>query len=348
MRESFEQNIREYTETINDSLLDLSKEGKKVSEVHKVQTVEYGAYNAGTSIEAEQEIYKIQKAKIEQLKKFKRFLQATRSGGSGFVHPEIRKDVPIISFREGSGFVVTDQTGVSQSITLGEIMTDYEWGLEYTFDSSVNIHDIRKYYFSKLKAGLSDKLDEQIIISELAYEDGDDLKKVAYRSIQDTETDTEKQGVIAERMVKSFLKRLSIDTDADFEILDASVYQDVEQKIDFIIHRKSKPHERGVHVTESSRVDVGIQFTTAFSKTDKKERQIRRSKRNLEEVDDLVLVAIPAYDASVLYRKWKEHKTSGGPHKRWGKTIQETIFRGVMDKVLTKEEIDRFCQNHLK
>lgn len=145
--------------------------------------------------------------------------------------------------------------------------------------------------------------------------------------------------------MKGFLKKLSIDTDADFEIVDADVYQDVENKIDFIIHRKSRPHVRGANVVESdTKSDIGIQLTTALGKVPEKERQIKRSKKNLKEVDDLVLVVLPAYDASLLYKKWKENKAPGGPEKRWSKSTQERIFRGVMDSIFTQEEIDAFCK----
>lgn len=153
MRESFEENIRNYQDAIQTSFDDLSKEGKEKSNKDKEEALEYGAYNAGTSIEAEREIYRIQKAKIEQLKKFKRFLQTTRGGEQGFIHPELKENkngLPCVSFDEEKGFIVTDN-GAIESITIGEIITDYEWGLEYTFDSSVNVHDIRKYYFSRLK-----------------------------------------------------------------------------------------------------------------------------------------------------------------------------------------------------
>ena len=67
---------------------------------------------------------------------------------------------------------------------------------------------------------------------------------------------SEQQGIIAEKMVKNFLKKLSMDTDADFEIIDADVYQDVEQKVDFIIHRKNKDKNKGAKVQESETVTV--------------------------------------------------------------------------------------------
>lgn len=352
MRESFEQNIENYGETIKGAFKDLSKEAKEKIREEMELALHRGVESAGTSIVAEQKIYNIQKSKIEKLGKFKKFLQSTRGSvaGSqpGFVHAKIEKALPKVSFSEGSGFMTVGLNGSKRPITMGEIMTDYEWGIEYVFDDSVNVHDIRKYYFQRLKADLSDKLDQQIIISELAYEGGDDLKKDAYQKIEEARGhDIEKQGVIAEKMVKNFLKKISIDTDADFEILDADVYQDVEQKVDFIIHRKSHGHVRGANVTESGdRSDIGIQFTTAENKTAQKEGQIRRSKKHLQGIDDLVLVVLPAHNASYLYKKWKENKTSGGPEKMWDKGTQESIFRGVMSKVLAQSEIDDFCRKH--
>lgn len=350
MRHNFEKNLKTYNEAVKESCRDLSKEGKEKSGAVKESLTSATAQESHTDKEAEIEIYTIQKQKLERLNKFKKFLEKTRTKDGGFEHAVMNKEGNIagtVTQKDGEFFVVS-KDGTKQPITISEIMTDGEWGVEYTFDDSVNIHDIRSYYLEALKSDLREKLDAQIIISEINNSWVDTRKKDAYQKIEERlGKENHQEGVVAEKMVKNFLKKLSIDTDADFEIVDADVYQDVEQKIDFIIRRKAVERNRGVGVEESK--DVGIQFTTALGKSEHKERQIEKSKRNLEEdIDDIVLVSLPAYQASALYRVWSQNKKPGGPEKMWGSDVQETLFRGVMDKVLSPEEIDEFCQNNFQ
>lgn len=353
MRPNFEKNLHAYGDNLKKSFKDLSTEGKAVSEAEKKTLVESVASESHTTAEAELEIYAIQKQKLEKLNKFKKFLERTRRDDGGFEHSVMNKEGKpegVVHHKDGEFFLIREN-GQRESIGLSEIMTDGEWGMHYTFDSSVNIHDIRAYYLEVLKSDLREKLDKQIIVSESNNSWVDTMKQQAYQKIGERlGQESIQEGVIAEKMVKNFLKKLSIDTDADFEIIDADVYQDVEQKIDFIIHRKSIQKNRGASILESETLtDIGIQFTTALGKTDQKERQIEKSRKNLVgDIDDIVLVTLPAYQASVLYKSWIQNKKPGGPDKLWGKEVRETIFRGVMERVLTVSEIDEFCQKNFR
>ena len=353
MKFHFEKNLKKYTETINEFGRDFSREGKQLATEKRAEITEDITSRAHTTPEAERQIYDIQKSKLEKLNKFKKFLEKTRTEG-GFTHAvmnsELAKSVPTVSFRDGH-FVTTSVTGKSSEINLTEVMTDGEWGMQYTFDDSVNIHDIRKYYLEQLKADLREKLDTQIIISETSNTRTDTFKQNAYRAIGERmEHGSEQGGVIAEKMVKNFLKKLAIETDADFEIVDADVHQDVEQKIDFIIHRKNTEKVRGARVEESeTRADIGIQFTMNTSKSQHKEKQISNAKKRLgSNIDDIVLVTLPIEQASNLYKKWNQNPSSGGPEKSWDISTQEQIFRGVMDRVLSPEEINEFCERNFK
>lgn len=349
MNSSFEKKITTYNAALKESLKDMSKQGREqAKEVKESLNTEF-AREQFTDTESESKIYDIQKQKLERLNKFKKFLHKTRGENGSFIHPEIDPELPLVKQTESGSYVVTTPLG-SKTITKGELLTDHEWGLEYTFDSSVNIHDVRSYYFARLKSDLREKLDRQIITSEVANQHGDTFKQHAYREIGKTiENGNEQQGVIAEKMVRNFLKKISIDHNADFEIVEANAYQDVEQKVDFIIHRKSNDKLRGAQVTESDHAtDIGIQFTINTAKTDFKEKQIAKAKRRAEQFDDIVLVTLPANDASVLHKKWSFQKTAGGPEKLWNKQVQEAIFRGVMTKVYSDEEIDRWCEEYFR
>lgn len=358
MKFHFEKNLKKYTETIKEFGRDFTRDGKQLAAEKRTEITEDIASRAHTTPEAEQQIYDIQKSKLEKLNKFKKFLEKTRTEG-GFTHAvmnqESAKSVPVVSFYDGQ-FIAVSPDGKRLSVSLPEIMTDNEWGLQYTFDNTVDIHDIRKYYLQQLKGDLREKLDTQIIISETANTRSDMFKQGAYQAIGERmENGSEQGGVIAEKMVKNFLKKLAIETDADFEIVDADVHQDVEQKIDFIIHRKNNERNRGAKIEESDTAaditfqDIGIQFTMNTSKSEHKEKQISNAKKHLgDNIDDIVLVTLPIEQASNLYKKWNQNPVSGGPEKSWDIHTQEQIFRGVMDRVLSPEEINEFCERNFR
>ncbi len=348
MRHDFENKISSYSEAITDSFGNLtSSEGKQAAAAVKKELTQSFAQKTYTNPEAEVAIFDMQKKKLERLKKFKKFLSKTRNGEGGFSHPEIQPGLPVV-FRDDDGRYLVRENDVVRQVTRGELMTDYEWGIEYAFDRSVGIHDIREYYLEQLKADLREKLDQQIITSETNFTRGDSFKQNAYREIgKRIETGSEQQGIIAEKMVKNFLKKLAIDHDADFEIVEANAFQDVEQKVDFIIHRKSADRIRGAKIGESKdSADVGIQFTINASKVDYKEKQIQHTKRHTKEFQDIVLVTLPAHKASDLYKQWSSRKTAGGPDKLWSPQTKQAIFRGVMEKVLAPQEIDDLCNKY--
>lgn len=354
MRESLNNNIKNYSEGINNSFKDMSKEGKARSEELRQALVQTGALEAHTSKEAEEKIYNIQKQKLEKFRKFKRWLESTRvnknyddiAGKNSPVVSMTREGVPTIAYKDGTFKIAT----------MGEIMSDMEWGEEYVFDKSVDIHAIREYHLNQLKKELREKLDDQVIESEISNTYVDTAKQEAYKQIKErngNDSQMEKRGVVAEKMVATFIEQLSVDCeDADFSLLHADAYQDVNNKIDFIIQRKNRFHGAGIEESETedritSRT-VGIQFTTAEGKSIQKEGQITKAKKHSDEVDDIVLVTIPMQEASYLYKKWSEKKQPGGPVRLWNNQTKANVFRAVMQNVLNKEEIDDFCNKHFK
>jgi hypothetical protein len=357
MREQLDKNIKNYTEALNDSFKDMSKEGKQKAEIIKEVAVQEGAFLAHTTKEAELEIYKIQKQKIEKFRKFKQWLEKTRKNSETYDDTENKKDKPVVSLSKEGTVTISYKDGSFKIATMGEVMTDMEWGSEYAFDKSVDIHDIRKYHLMQLKKELRDKLDAQIIESETSNTYVDTAKQTAYKQIKErTGNDSaqmEKTGVVAEKMVSTFLEQLSVDCpDADFSITPADAFQDVDEKIDFIIRRKE--HRHGARIEESeadtgiSGRTIGIQFTTAEGKNAHKEGQLNKAKKHATEVDDIVLVTIPMSEATYLYKKWQEKKDPGGPTKYWNKNTKINVFKAVMQNVLEQDEIEEFCNKYFK
>lgn len=339
MKESFRDDLEVYTDILHES----------ISSRATPELLEQQAETMHTNKEAEAKIFHIQKLKLEKLKKFKRWLEKTR-GSEGFVHPSPEANLPLVQKNENGTYIVN-----GKEVTLGKIFGDLEWGKNYAFDTSVDIHDIRKWHLAKLKHELQSKLDEQIITSALADETEDTWKQEAYEAIGNRKTHPEEhvsRGEIAEKMAIAFLTELTVDDpEADFTIEPADAHRDVQEKIDFIIHRKA--HAHGARVEESETAehievrDIGIQFTTSTNLTEHKEGQIRRAKKQAKDVDDIVLVTIPMREAGALYYKWNEEgQPVGGPSQYWTPGYRAHIFCALMTHVLTPEEIDTFCLKH--
>jgi len=245
-------------------------------------------------------------------------------------------------------FIYEDDNHVKREATFGEIITDMDWGIYYDLDErSVPRAKLKKYLVERAKNKLRDLLDKQITESETQGNISHEWRKDAYRTISREKASGERQkkaGFISETMVKNILKKMNIDTGAPFQIKEADIFQDVEQKIDFIIHRQK--NRRGVRVAENETIeDVGIQFSINPETEGKKRKQVRRAKAELQkgggEVDDIVLVVFPLKIATKLKEKWeKGGRISGGPGKFLSGSMAKKIFINLMANILTKEEID--------
>lgn len=234
----------------------------------------------------------------------------------------------------------------NQVLTEGEILTDGEWEAVYNLDASVPKDLRHKYIVETARRQLRELLDEQIASDKGGSAVVDSGKRKAYLA-REQEPDEMHAGLIAEKLVRNLLKKIAIDYDAGFTIEETNIQQDVEHKIDFIIHRKS--HHRGVGVASSKQIaDIGVQFTMDGSteKAIHKTKQINRVKASLgrdSQVSDIVLVQIPLRNVLETLKEWKKQKKPGGPDKLWDRAKREKIIRGVLDRIMPPKEIDALC-----
>lgn len=254
---------------------------------------------------------------------------------------ERRYDERLVQQENGRFVVRGEGRGPDVAVTKGELMTDMDWGLYYHLDPATVDRNVRKrYLIEDAKQELARLLDAQITTDEVASGYTSDGLRAAYTAR--AESSGLETGFLAERMTKGFLRKLSYDIDgADFEVLEADAFQDVNSKMDFIIHRKK--HQRGVEVQKAEW--VGVQFTTNTSKETvaHKEHQLERVRQRLdpqEGIKDVVLVQIPAHEVRQSYNAWQKDPQPGGPEKLWSQRTQETVFRGVMKDILAPAEIN--------
>lgn len=363
MRESFEEQLHTYNNLAKEASQpeNLTKHGREMMH-EKVGNVILSSLGgeiyhkelpkadiSENARDAEMDIYKIQRQKQNLMEKFFKRTRALEKSNGRVEYT----DMPEVSFDQATRLLsYEDEHGQKISFTKEELFTDGEWGMKYTLDASVPYLIQKEYLLSELKRELREKLDEQIIKKETVSELVHEWKKKAYEALSGSkEKPLEQRGVIAEKMVKNFLKKISLIPGVDFEVRNADVYQDVEQKIDFLIHRKS--HTRGGRVEESEVVqDIGIQFTTAIEKAAHKERQIGRVKKELQkdsenEIDDIVLVTMPMTYVKELHTKWQSHRRPGGPEKLLKGEEKAKILSLVLKDILTPEELSALIKSQV-
>ncbi|QQR76851.1 hypothetical protein IPJ63_01105 [Candidatus Nomurabacteria bacterium] len=351
MRENFKEILNEYNTHAKDTATKISKEERVFLQEEAGNLIEKSSKKRGNSAEVQAEILNIQKSKQNIMRKMHKQFRKLDNGG---VIESLEK-TRIVSFDKNSGkFYYSNSKDTIIFLDISDILTDGEWGITYGFDNSVPKSVQKKYILSEAKREIANKLDEQIILDESTSPTTDTFKQKAYLEIKKSKDNQDKfEGFLAEKMIKGLLAKLSIEG-ADFEIEEADVYQDVEQKIDFLIRRKN--HNRAVGVTEDDKI-IGVQFTLNKAKEDFKKKQVERSRRNLKgkskrkherEVDDIMLVVMPVEKLSSTYRKWAEDKKPGGPENLWDINMKYQILKGVLNGLVDEEEIRKLLYKDIK
>ncbi|PJA47538.1 hypothetical protein CO172_00945 [Candidatus Uhrbacteria bacterium CG_4_9_14_3_um_filter_36_7] len=308
------------------------------------QRLALAAQKRGTSKETQQIIYEWQKKKQLIMLELK---QALRELDDPEVHPVQTFKSRFIRYEDGR-FYRPSGNRKDQIVTLGEIMTGASWGIDFYLDPQTVPRNIRKQFLiERVKQKLLDALNHQIMEEESESRFTHEWKRDTYKRIQEEKesgTEYEHCGLLAEKMVKNFLLGLSYDFPVSFRLMEADVHQDVEQKIDFIVQVET--HQRGVGTNKQEKVtQKGIQFTIQRNQDvlAKKRQQIERSRRSLgEDIDDIIFVNIPLEHVLNIYKQWKGAKQpAGGPEKLWDAKTKVMIFRGIMQGILSQEEIEK-------
>ncbi len=269
---------------------------------------------------------------------------------------EVLKGQRLITMKEGK-FIwdAGAKTGEIQ-VTLGELLTDQEWGIEYVLDVESIPRQIQKRFaIEQAKFQLRELLNEQIILNETGRIGKAHIPEHVveiYDKLAQKAEET-RSGFLAERGARNFLKKMVIDQGLPVEILDTDIFQDVMEQIDFSI--RSDVRHRGVDVesVDENQTYLGFQFTIldeqkseGAERLQKKRDQINRTKTQFSEdldVDDILLVIIPSGVYGWTFREWeKAGRPPGGPDSLWPKEVREKILRFTLVNFLSEEEIDQF------
>lgn len=236
-----------------------------------------------------------------------------------------------------------------ETVSMGTIIAARRMGMEVMLPEELNSSGDGK----KLRRIMAEKTAEDAVAADLnkklaailagATKDRDMLKSAAYEKIAERSgTVSEQLGVKAEEIVTGMLEAVAIDRpDLGLSILPANAYQDVEEKIDFIIATKQKRKKVGVDESDlpADEKHIGIQFTTNTSAAAHKQDQIDKAKTRGVDVDDILYVAI---DSGILARAlsgWKKTKSIKGPWNYLPKAVRETAIAELFKSILTEEQV---------
>ncbi len=244
------------------------------------------------------------------------------------------------------------------TLTLGEMLTDASWGINYDLDTdSVPIDIAKEYILSRARKTLRELLNKQLVLIELDV-NKDEGQQKSFQSVHKRQTEGKEliardKGFVAEEMTLNLMKKLIIDHGLPIDIEEADVYDDVVNKIDYVITRKG--YDRGIEVdaNDDSSVDqVGIQFTLMFRKASmlgKRDVVSKALKKGitgeLRDVKDLALVNVhPAYIKRAV-NKWKKSRGPGGPDSHLEKAAKVDLVQKMLQGLFSEKEIDEIVSN---
>lgn len=235
--------------------------------------------------------------------------------------------------------------------TAGEIIASRHFGnqinLPEKLDESFAGKQLRKKYFTlserdaftkKLNKELGDLLSEKNKRLDL-------FKSKAYTEIEKREDmESKQEGAIAEKMMIGVIEMISVDRpDLQIEVRGANAFQDVEEKIDFIITTKKKRRSIGIEEKENKEFDeksFGIQFTINTSKGDFKKEQIQKAKDRGLDVDDLLYVEVDKQMIHNALMTWeKKGKPISGPWAELPQNTKNKALENLFKDILTEEQI---------
>ena len=286
--------------------------------------------------------------------------------------PKARK----IQYNDKTGlFSKSDKRGEEIKASFADLITDINWGNYYELDDSVPMALRKKYYEAYYQAQIDDYADQQKLLQRITLElnplKSEGLIKT-YQIIEqriEQKMRSEHAGLLFEKMINNILKKIALDLPGwGLKIDRATIVEDVEEKIDFLIEFEAD--YRGVNVEdtdiEAKGKPLGIQFTIISEKTSAKfktkERQVAEKKKELKKVKDLILISVPIKKWEIFekYDQWQNQgEMPGGPENLFepeqiiyfmAQILQETDFTEKDDKgnIVLKEKYKKDLQKYFR
>ena len=307
---------------------------------------------AMTALENKRMVGQSKKTELAQLlkkEKIRELHDALRNLDEGKIVEQFRDETrKVIYYEEGKGKYFIEKNDDRQYLGMGDILADYAWGIKYVPDGEMIEPAyrtiVKRILVNETRRDLEHIYDEEL--SGYGVTSPTSLEILEKSWLEGSHIGT--MGMIAERMAREYLTRLSLNTGLNFTVMRANVVEDSIYKYDFKLRAFEK--DRGVGI-ESQPLKpgvkrVGIQFTIGKT-NNRKLRQIREAKMVLPEhklVDDIILVKITTNEFGDAFTKWLEaNKPSGGPEQFLSRDLKirllKKVTKGLVD--ISDEDIER-------
>jgi hypothetical protein len=241
----------------------------------------------------------------------------------------------------------------NEPVTAGQVVAarhlDSDIVLPKQLDQSGLGKKLRKTYIEQLiKDQLCTRLNYELAtILAGEYRNRDLFKSQAYEKIAERsnlESSKEQMGVIAESVMQGFTEMIAIDRpDLGITVAPANAYQDVAEKVDFIVTTKTKKRGAGIEVVDPliEERHIGIQFTvnTSEKTREHKQDQIEKAKARGTDLDDIVYFAFDMKTLQKAIHIWEQSgKPLSGVWHALPKGAQIEAIRGLFATLLTDEQ----------
>lgn len=346
MHPKFEKNLTEFRALAKDTL----QPRPKISGEETLDIIHEAAKRRETEPHVQARIFEMQIQKQRIMEALKTQLALL---DNPFHDQEVPKDAQVVEYKDG-GFVTYDAVGNPFHVTLGDLLYDGDWGIQYTCDpKTVPKHVQKRFLVETAKRKIREIYNQQIVKDALASNQVPADRKQSFKWFTETAKREYEPGWIAERLVENIVRKACIDQDLDVHLTPASAFEDVEEKIDFIADRRS--NAAGVHVENKetgSGIDrVGIQFTIGKGASGKNAK-IERAKAQYSEllkgrnIKNIVLVKMRLTGAQQKYLEWKKDgMPPGGPERLLSDHHRRQILKQIMGTLYEPEELTKIIDH---
>ena len=268
----------------------------------------------------------------------------------------------VVFFDEDTGQYFIEDGDKKKIIGIGDIISDYAWGIKYVPDGQMTEPSYRtlakRILSNEARRGIEDIYDKELGKTTTG---GSISPKQPLSQIESQWGKWKNRpegllwlGFIAETAVRELLNREAINNKLNFAVLRANAKEDSIYKIDFKIHVYQR--SRGVRVKQKEPKNagskVGIQFgliEPRFAR--RKAEKIKQIKEKFGKelpVKDILLIAIQTKEFADAFNKWLElGKPSGGPEQFLSRDLKIELLKAVTKNLveINDEEIERIFPN---
>ncbi|MBI2674571.1 MAG: hypothetical protein HYX22_02440 [Candidatus Yanofskybacteria bacterium] len=282
-----------------------------------------------------QGLAELKRKKMGQLHRALRNLDAGES-----VEEFIDETRRVVYFDEENSQYFVEENGTRKVLGIGDIVSDYAWGIKYFPDSRMADATAYRTIAKKILTNETRRDLEKIHDRELVFQEKDTggFSFVKFKQVWEKAQESEKAsimgqvGFIAEIAVREFLSRVGYNYNLNFVVSRATIEEDRYFKYDFKIRIKHKI--RGIDVESNSTIKtIGLDLKTEGSRKTVHLGKTKLGKRVV--VDEIFILKIPGNVIGESFLRWLEaDEPSGGPERFLPPELKKTILKAVTEKLV--------------